>query len=131
MVAKYLFAWLLLAVVAVANGVIRQATYGKSLPELAAHQLSTVTGIVAIGLVVRWLSRLWPLSSAKQALIIGLCWLVMTIAFEFGFGRFVAGHSCERLLADYNLAQGRVWSLFLLWITLAPWAFFKMVQQAE
>ena len=40
----------------------------------------------------------------------------MTVAFEFGFGHFVAGHSWQRLLGDYNLLEGRVWLLFLLWI---------------
>ncbi len=44
----------------------------------------------------------------------------MTIAFEFGFGHFVAGHSWGRLLADYNLLTGHVWVLFLLWVLVVP-----------
>jgi hypothetical protein len=50
----------------------------------------------------------------------------MTITFEFGFGHFVAGHSWAKLLADYNILQGRVWSLFLVWITVLPFVVFKV-----
>jgi hypothetical protein len=125
LITRYLLFWLILAVVAVLNGVLRQATYGRRLPELAAHQVSTVTGILLTGAVVWILGRFWPIGSAKEAWIIGFCWLLMTIAFEFGFGHYVAGHSWSRLFADYNLADGRVWSLFLLWIAVLPYLVWR------
>ena len=71
MVTQYLFFWLILAVVAIINGVLRQATYGRHIPELAAHQVSTVTGILLTGAVVWILSRFWPIGSAKEAWVIG------------------------------------------------------------
>ena len=49
----------------------------------------------------------------------------MTVAFEFGFGRLVAKASWEELLADYNLASGRLWPLVLAWIALGPEATHK------
>ena len=117
---RYLLAWPLLAVVAIANGVVRQYTYGKAMSDLAAHQVSTLTAILATGAVVWGLNRFWPIASMSEAWKIGACWLMMTIAFEFGFGHYVAGHSWGRLLADYNILQGRVWSLFLVWILVLP-----------
>ena len=54
----------------------------------------------------------------------GCGWLLFTVAFEFGFGHYVAGHSWQRLLGDYNIFDGRVWSLFLLWLLLMPVPFF-------
>lgn len=121
MLTRYLFFWLILAVVAVINGTLRQFVYGRHLPELAAHQVSTVTGILLTGITVWILNRVWPIGSAREAWIIGACWLLMTIAFEFGFGHYVAGHSWSRLFADYNLLEGRVWSLFLAWIAVLPY----------
>lgn len=118
--ARYLLVWLLLAVVAVGNGIVRQATYGKLVPELAAHQLSTLTAIMASWAVVWLVHRAWPIVSAGQAWAIGIAWLVLTILFEFGFGHYVAGHSWARLFADYNVLEGRVWLLFLAWITVLP-----------
>ena len=126
MLTRYLLAWLLLAMLAIANGIIRQATYGKVLPELRAHQLSTLTAIIASGLVVWAIHRFWPIESSTQAWMIGICWLVMTIAFEFGFGHYVAGHDWSRLFADYSLAAGRVWALFLTWILVLPYLLFRL-----
>ena len=126
MIARYLLFWLILAVVAVANGILREFTYGPYLSNLAAHQVSTVTAIVLIGGAVWTLNRFWPIGSAKEALIIGVCWLVMTVVFEFGFGHYVAGHSWSKLFADYNLLTGRVWSLFLAWITAVPYVTWRL-----
>lgn len=117
---KYLLAWLLLAVVAIGNGIVRQATYGRLLPELTAHQVSTLTAILASWAVAWLVHRAWPIASATQAWAIGAAWLVMTVLFEFGFGHYVAGHPWARLLADYNLLEGRVWLLFLAWIAVLP-----------
>ena len=90
-----------------------------------------MTAILAVGLVVWIVNRFWPIESTSQALTIGVCWLLMTIAFEFAFGHFVAGHTWTRLLADYNLLAGRVWSLFLVWIATAPVVVFKMTTNAS
>jgi hypothetical protein len=126
LISRYLFFWLILAAVAILNGVLRQATYGRHLSELAAHQLSTLTGILLTGGVVWALNRFWPIRSAQEAWITGVCWLLMTVAFEFGFGHYVAGHSWARLIADYNLLEGRVWSLFLAWITVVPYLTWRL-----
>ncbi len=130
MIEKYLAVWFLLAVVAVVNGTVRQYTYGKFVQELAAHQISTITAILASGAVIWAVNRFWPIQSELQAWMIGLSWLVMTSIFEFGFGHYVAGHSWDKLLADYNLFEGRVWSLFLLWVAVLPFVIFKLASRA-
>lgn len=112
------------------NGVVRESTYGRSVSDLVAHQVSTITAVVFTGIVVWLFQRAWPLDSAQQAWTIGLLWFVMTILFEFGFGHFVAGHSFSRLFADYNILQGRVWALFLVWIAIMPYLFFKLSHSA-
>jgi hypothetical protein len=53
-------------------------------------------------------------------------WLAMTVVFEFGFGHFIVGNPWRRLLHDYNVLQGRVWGLFVLWITVAPYVFYEI-----
>jgi hypothetical protein len=57
---------------------------------------------------------------------IGLIWLGMTVVFEFGFGHFVMGHPWKKLFNDYNILEGRVWALVLIWITIAPLVFTKL-----
>ncbi len=126
MILRYSFAWLILVVAAILNGVLREAVYKDRLGELRAHQVSTLTGILLFGVIVWGLSRLWPLASAKQAWTVGFIWLAMTIAFEFLFGHFVMRHPWSKLLHDYNLLEGRVWLLVLIWTTIAPYVFYKL-----
>lgn len=126
MILRYTLAWLILMVTAIINGAIRESVYKNSLGELHAHQLSTLTGIILFGVIVWALSRWWPLASAKQAWTVGFIWLSMTIAFEFLFGHFVAGHPWSKLLHDYNIFAGRVRPLVLIWTTIAPFVFYKL-----
>lgn len=126
MILRYTFAWFILMIAAIINGAIREAVYKNRLGDLRAHQLSTLTGIILFGVVIWALSRWWPLASAKQAWTVGFIWLAITIAFEFLFGHFVAGHSWGKLLYDYNIFAGRVWLLVLIWTTIAPYVFYRL-----
>jgi len=130
MTIRYLAFWFVLAVIAVANGSLRQFVYGRYFSELAAHQISTVTGILLTGAAGWVMNILWPIESVRQALTIGIAWLAMTIAFEFGFGHYVAGHSWSRLFADYDLFAGRLWLLFLVWIAAMPWVLLRFGSHA-
>ena len=122
---KYVLLWIPMVFIAIANGVVRQAWFGKYLSELRAHQLSTLTGVVLFGLYIGLALRFFRPTTATQALAIGFVWLGLTVAFEFGFGHYVAGHSWGRLFQDYNLLAGRVWVLVLLWLTVAPYVFYR------
>jgi hypothetical protein len=112
--------------IAIVNGLVREAVYGPHLSELRAHQLSTLTGIGLMAVYIWWVTRYLGLESSAQAIRVGVLWLVLTVAFEFLFGHFVAGHGWDRLLHDYNLAAGRVWLLFLVFTAAAPWICYRL-----
>jgi hypothetical protein len=116
----WIAAWAGGAVIGVANGVLREATFARVLGERAAHAASGATAIAAFAGYYSALQRRWPIPSTGDALAIGAAWLGMTVAFEFGFGRTVAKQSWEDLLADYNVAEGRTWPLVLAWIAAGP-----------
>ena len=126
MIVKYAVAWLLMPIIGIINGTIRQYAYSNALGELRAHQGSTVTGIFLFGLYIWALTLTWKIRSSAEAIAIGLIWLTLTIAFEFLFGHYVMKHPWSRLLHDYNLFEGRLWVLVLLWVTLAPYVFHKL-----
>jgi hypothetical protein len=117
---RWLLAWPGGAVIGVANGVLREATYGRHVPERAAHQLSGATAIAAFALYFSALDARWPLRDTREAVEVGMGWLALTVAFEFGFGRLVAKQSWDELLADYDLAEGRTWPFVLAWIAAGP-----------
>jgi hypothetical protein len=122
----WIAAWPGAAVVGVADGIVREATYGKRLPEAAAHQVSTATAITTFVLYFPFLDERWPIENEDRAWTIGATWLALTVGFEFVFGRLVAKASWDELLADYNLARGRTWPLVLAWIGLGPWVTRKL-----
>jgi hypothetical protein len=111
---------------AIANGALRQLTFGKRMSELHAHQLSTLIGSVIMGLFILFVIRIWPPSSSRQAVSIGLTWVSLTVIFEFAMGRILMHRSWQVLFQDYNLAAGRVWVLFLVWLAIAPFIFYKL-----
>jgi hypothetical protein len=125
-ILKYSFAWIPMVFIAILNGIFRESVLVKNLSELRAHQLSCLTGILLFFGYTWLVSLKWPLESTRQALIIGVVWLLLTVAFEFSFGHYVAHHSWARLLQDYNILAGRLWVLVLLAVTLLPLIVFKM-----
>jgi hypothetical protein len=127
MIIRYTMAWIPMILIGISNGILRESTYGKYLDELRAHQISTLTGILLFSLYIGTLVHFWGLESASQAITIGLIWLILTVAFEFLFGHFIAGYSWSRLLQDYNILAGRVWILVLFAITFTPFLFYKLI----
>jgi len=88
-------------------------------------------GVVLLGLYIWAISRVWQLESGVQSLSVGFIWLTMTVCFEFFFGHYVAGHPWSRLFHDYNILGGRIWSLLLVWITVAPYVFYRFAAVSE
>jgi hypothetical protein len=116
----WLFAWLGAAVLGVGNGVARATLYEKQIGAGRAHYISTATLLLLLSAYIHWLSSVWPIPSRAAALRIGGAWCGLTIAFEFGFGRFVAHEPLSILLDQYNIARGKVWALIPAWMALGP-----------
>jgi hypothetical protein len=113
--------WLVLLAAMLANGTFRVGVLQPRFGEDLARQLACLSGAgIVLALSAPFVRRLRSPRSA-QLLGIGALWLALTLAFEFGFGRYVSGLSWKILLADYDLSRGRLWPLLLLTTLLAPW----------
>jgi hypothetical protein len=123
---KYVLAWFPMVVIAIANGALRVAWYGKQMGELQAHQLSTLSGVVLLGIYIGVVIRIWRPETPGHALRVGLLWLGLTGAFEFLFGHYIVGHPWSKLFHDYNIFAGRVWIVVLIWVTVAPYLFYRL-----
>ena len=128
---RYLQAWFTMLGVAMVNGGLRDMMYGKQLPALLANQLSCLVGIILLGVVMYLYVRHWSLSSARQAIYIGLFWMALTVAFEFLFFHYVGGRSWTVLLESYDMASGQLWPLVLLWVLVAPYLFYRFLNRHE
>jgi hypothetical protein len=118
--ARWTAAWVGGSVLAVLNGGVRDLVLVRLLDEPQARWLSTMTLLLVLTAYMTYLHRRWPLTTARQALLVGATWVSLTLAFEFGFGHYVEGKSWSTLLADYDLLAGHVWLLVPVWTLLAP-----------
>ena len=126
MFLRCLVVWFGLMLAAIANGFIRESVLLPGLGAAKAHVVSTIL-LCALILAVSWTAMPWIAPrSVGDALQVGGLWLAMTLAFEFGFGRLVAHKSWAELLADYDVASGRIWPLVLLSTFAAPWLMARM-----
>lgn len=121
MLLRSLAVWLGLVALAVANGSLRTLVLNPRLGERAGHIISTLLlcllVLAAASLTIRWIGP----SSRADLLGVGGFWLALTIAFEFLAGHYLFRNPWSKLLADYNLLQGRIWVLALITTFLAPW----------
>lgn len=115
--------------IAICNGAIRDLTYKNSLGELPAHQISTLTGIILFGLYIWAIGFKWKLESARQAAAVGFIWLAFTVAFEFLFFHFVAGQPWNNIFDAYDICEGKVWVLVLIFIAIAPYLSYRIHAQ--
>ena len=116
-------AWLGILIIANVNGALREFLLVPFLGATVARAISTLLLCLLVLILARatigWIGP----RSAGEAWRVGLLWLALTLAFEFLAGHYLFGNSWERLLSEYNLAAGRIWSIVPLVTLLAPrWA---------
>lgn len=120
MLIRALLAWLVLLALAVVNGAAREAWLIPRIGASAGHAVSSLS-LSALIFLLSWLTIGWinP-ATARDAFLIGLVWLALTLAFEFVAGHYVFRKPWNELLADYDILSGRMWILVLVTTTLAP-----------
>jgi hypothetical protein len=127
---RYLLAWFPMILIAAANGALREAWLVPRLGENTARQVSTLLLVGLLAIYIAIVTRTWAIVSGRQAIGIGALWLVLTLVFEFALGRLVGELSWRQQLAEYDLAAGRLWALVPIWVTVAPYFFFRLWRAA-
>ncbi len=111
--------WFLLLPIAFVNGWLREAVLAPAVGTTWAQQASALMLSTAILVVAFFTIRWMGPDSITEAALIGAAWLLLTVAFEFGFGR-LSGSSWSELLAAYDVSNGSLWILVLLMTAVAP-----------
>ncbi len=111
--------WVIIAVAESAHGTIRRFFLVPLIGERPASQLGVLVGS-AIIFAITWFSIHWLRAGSKRhQLQVGILWVLLTVIFEFGFGHLL-GYSAERILSDYNVAEGGLMGFGLLFMLMAP-----------
>jgi len=127
--ARWLIAWAGASILGIANGATRELLYKERVGESTANKISVATLIALLALYFGVLQRRWPLRTTHDALSIGAFWVAVTVLFEFGFGHYVDGDSWEELVSNYDVTEGNLWLLVLLWIGVGPSTVMALMRQ--
>ena len=119
-ILKSLIIWLCFIPVAILNGGLREYILVKAISEKWALPVSGITLSVCIFLTT-WLllPRITRAVTIKDCWLIGICWSVLTIAFEFIIG-LAGGNTTAEILNAYDPATGNLWLLVLAITLLSP-----------
>lgn len=112
--------WLVLICAEILHCIARGLVLVPHVGEFRSNQIGVFTGsIIILGIALAFVS--WIGASRTAGLLaVGGLWLVLTLAFEVCFGRFVVGASWERLGADYNVLAGGLLPFGMIVLLLAP-----------
>ncbi|CDH43643.1 hypothetical protein [Candidatus Contendibacter odensensis] len=117
--SKAIAVWILIVIAESIHGTIRQLFIAPMIGDMLSRQVGVFVGS-AIILLISWLSARWlGAKTLKNQLQVGALWVVLIVVFEVSLGTAL-GYTRERILSDYNLAQGGLMGLGLLFMLLAP-----------
>ena len=118
--------WLLILACAFLNGTLRETVLVPKLGNPAALILSGMllsACILAVSfMLVPGLGKL----QVSHCLYLGLFWLLLTLAFEIGFGRFLRHQSWSTILEAYTFRNGNIWPVVLAVTFIAPLVAVKL-----
>ena len=120
MILKAILVWVLIAAGETINGIFRVHYLSRKMGNHRARQFALISGSLVI-LFIGWFTVPWigP-GSYRECLLLGLIWLLLMLAYDIAFGRFVFHYSWGRIAADFNLRRGNFLAIGMLVIFLTP-----------
>jgi hypothetical protein len=96
------------------------------LGEWRAHILSVVSSAAVVFLLGTLFLADYPIEGDATLLWMGGLWLGMSLLFELLLRRWILGMEWAHAFFDYNLKQGRFYSLLLLTVFFTPLASYHL-----
>lgn len=122
--------WLIIILAESIHGTLRMFLLAPLMGDFPARRISFFTGMLLIFsiayLFIRWIKA----QSTKSLLEVGLLWMVLTTAFEFGLG-YSMGYAQERMLEDYDVGRGGLMGFGLLFMVFTPLLAMKLHKRVK
>ena len=126
LITKALAVGLLIALGEVVNGNVRVRLLHSRFGKKRAKLISFLSGTFLI-YTLCWLTLPWLAPSGYlDCLRIGLVWLVIMLALDIYFGRYVFKLTWQRVWEDFNPAAGNMLGLGMLILFLSPLVVFEL-----
>ena len=123
---KALALWAAILALAMFNGILREKALIPAMGSFGAFIASGTILSACIFIVAYFAVPWYGEMSSLQWLLVGVFWLLLTLAFEFGFGRFAQHKPWPELLEAYTFKGGNIWPLVLIAILISPWLMAKL-----
>ena len=118
--------WLVIVLAAILNGTFREKVLS---PFVGANPALLLSGLSLAFLVFVISFMLIPFIGIKEPsgfVFVGIYWVVLTLAFEFGFGYFVSGKSLLEVLQVFNITKGDLFVVVLCVTVVSPYFVAKL-----
>jgi hypothetical protein len=117
--SRALAAWFFIAVAESINGTLRRIFILPVIGDLRAHQVGVLVASLIIFAIawacIRWIGA----RTFSEQLTVGAFWVALMAVFEVSLG-LAFGYSPERILSDYNVAEGRLMIFGMTFMLFAP-----------
>ncbi len=125
-VIRSLVVWIVLIAAEIAHGILRAILLVPRVGEFRSNQIGIFSGS-AIILAIAYFTIQWiGAKRTSELLLVGFIWLILTLAFEILFGRFVVGLSWDQILEGYNISHGGLMPVGLLLLFFSPMIAIKL-----
>jgi hypothetical protein len=121
MLSKAIGIWLILVIVAIGNAMIRERLLAPAIGAELALPASGVLLSLFIFVVAFVAVPFFGSTENKAYVFVGILWFALTFAFEFVFGRFVAGKPWHEIVQVFDITRGNLFILALLATLISPW----------
>lgn len=125
-VIKSIGIWLVISIAAIINGITRE----KLLTPLIGSDLSLpLSGITLSGLILVITYFTIPFFGKVKPgvyFLIGLLWIILTLAFEYLFGHYAAGKTWDEIHQVFNILKGNLFIVVLAISAISPWITAKL-----
>jgi hypothetical protein len=120
LMARAAGAWLIMVPAAVLNGLARDNTLAPLFGKTVALPLSGAT-LSALIFAIAWFTipRL-GLRQKSACWLVGLLWAALTLAFEYGFGHYVAERPWREINRLFDVTEGNLLILVVAVLLTAP-----------
>ena len=118
---KALALWIAILVLAILNGALREKILVPALGNFAGLVASGTVLSVCIFVVALFAAPWYGPMTSRHWLLVGLFWFLLTLVFEFSFGRYVQHRTWAELSAAYTFQGGNIWPIVLVVLLISPW----------
>ena len=120
LVARAAAIWVAILVLAVANGAVRESVLipwlGRTMGLVSSGAVLCAVVLLVSGICMPWVRP----RSARDSWFVGVLWVGLTVAFEFGFGAVVQHRTWHDMVQPYLFRDGNIWPVVLAVILVAP-----------